>query len=56
MDFSAITDSGRAAATVKVGEEFFIFFRIWTLESGSSILPASSRHLFSISLKVSIEI
>lgn len=49
MDFSAITDSGRAAATVKVGKEFiylFIFFRIRTLECGSSILPASSRQPF----------
>lgn len=34
MDFSAITDSGRMAATVKVDEEFSLFFFLQDLDSG----------------------
>lgn len=47
MDFSAITDSGRAAATVKVGKEFiylFIFsgFGRWNVAHPSCQLPVGS--------------
>lgn len=48
MDFSAITDSGRAAATVKVGKEFIIIYLFfsgfgrWNVAHPSCQLPVGS--------------